>query len=169
MRELEFPIYPVAAGPRLRWGAVIAGAAMAMAVTVALNVLGVGLRIFPGAGPAAAPAAAIGLSASWWSLGAGIAAYAAGGWFASRLSDCGRRADGVLYGLVTWAAATLASVYAPAFALGGGAGVTASGIFAFATLALQAGAAALGGAAGGRLYLPVPIAEYRRHREAARS
>lgn len=170
MRELEFPIYPLAVGPRLRWAAVAAGAAIALAVTVTLTVLGVGLKLFPGSTSAAAPATGIGLAASWWSLGAGVAAYLAGGWFASRLSDCGRRADGVLYGLVTWAAGTLASVYLPAFALGAGTSISAAGTFAFATLALEAAAAALGGLAGARLYLPVPIAEYRReHREAVKS
>jgi hypothetical protein len=125
----------------------------------------VGLGLVPAAAAVpAAPAAAAGPGASWWTLVSGGAAYGLGGWFSSRLSDSGRRADGVIYGLVTWAATTLAAVYVPAFALGGVLSLAASGAFVFATLALQAAAAALGGAAGARLYLPVPITEYRRGR-----
>jgi hypothetical protein len=171
MKELEFPIYPAAAGPRLRWAAIFAGATIALAVIVSLNMLGVGLGVFPAAASAAAaPAAALGPAASWWTLGAGVGASGLGGWFSSRLSDCGRRADGVLYGLVTWGASTLASVYVPAFALGGGQWIAGSGTFVFSTVALQALAAAIGGVAGARLYLPVPITEYRRgHRERAAS
>lgn len=169
MKELEYPTYPLGEGPRLRWSAILAGSAIALAVIVSFNVLGVALGFFPGAAPAAAPAVGLGFSASWWTMGSGVAAHAAGAWFASRLSDCGGRGDGVLYGLVTWAFSTLAAVYVPAFALGGGIGLAGPGAIAFGTIALQAVAAALGGMAGARLYLPVPITEFRRaHREGAR-
>lgn len=107
---------------------------------------------------------------SWWMLASTVAAHWLGAWFASRLSDSGRRSDGVIYGVVTWAAATLASIYVPAVALGGVLSIAATGVFVFATIALQAAAAALGGLAGARLYLPVPISDYRRpHRAAVRT
>jgi hypothetical protein len=168
MRELEFPIYPVAAGPRLRWSAVAAGSAVTLAMTAGLNILGVGLNLLPAAAsPVAAPVDI--RAGAWWTLASGVAAFWAGGWFASRLSDCGRRGDGVLYGLVAWAASTLAAFYVPAFALGGVLSIAATGLFVAATIALEAAAAALGGLAGARLYLPVPISEYRRaHPELAK-
>lgn len=172
MKELEFPTYPSATGPRLRWSAVLAGAAVALAVTASLNILGVGLGLLPAAASAAAApagAASAGPGSSWWTPASGVAAYWLGGWFTGRLSTSGHRSDGVIYGLVTWAASALAAVYVPAFALGGVLSIAASGVFVFATIALEAAAAALGGLVGARLYLPVPITEYRRtHREFVR-
>lgn len=171
MKELEFPTYPSATGPRLRWTAILAGASVALAAITSLNILGVGLGVLPAAASAvpAVPAAAAGPLASGWTCACGVAAYWLGSWFSGRLSDSGRRSDGVIYGLVTWAVSTLAAVYVPAFALGGVLTLPASGVFVFATIALEAGAAALGGLTGARLYLPVPITEYRRtHRESIR-
>lgn len=167
MRELDFPIYPTAAGPRLRWSPIFAGAAVTLAATAGLNILGVGLGLLPAAAsPISAPVDV--RAGAWWTLASGVAAFWAGGWFASRLSDSGRRSDGVLYGLVAWATSTIGALYVPAFALGGVLSIAATGVFVFATIALEAAAAALGGLAGARLYLPVPITEYRRsHPELA--
>jgi hypothetical protein len=168
MRELDFPIYPVAAGPRLRWSSILAGAAVTLAVTTALNVLGVGLGLLPAAASPLSPPIDV-RAGAWWTLSSGVIAFGLGAWVASRLSDSGRRGDGVLYGLVCWSASTLASVYVPAFALGGVLSIAASGVFVFVTIALEAASAALGGLAGARLFLPVPITEYRRaHPELAR-
>lgn len=145
MRELEFPAYPPVTGPRLRWSAIFAGAAVALAVLASLHTLGA-------------------LGSSWAAIASGVAAYGAGGWFASRLSDSGRHADGVLYGLVAWAVVTLVMFYSPAFAARVMPPMAAYGTPVFLVVLCEAAAAAFGGAAGARLYLPVPIAEYRERR-----
>ncbi|HEX4048630.1 MAG TPA: hypothetical protein VH309_12375 [Elusimicrobiota bacterium] len=167
---MEFPAYPSAVGPRLRWSAVFAGVVVTLALLAALNILGVGLNFLAAAGAEVAAGAVPGATAgNWWTLLSGIAAFYAGAWFAARLSDSGRRADGVIFGLVAWATAALVSIFLPAAALGGVMTIGASGLFVFAAIALQAGASALGGLTGARLYLPVPVTEYRKshHREVA--
>lgn len=173
MREMEYPSYSAgSAGPRLNWSAVLAGSAVTLAALACLNVLGVGLNLLPAAASAdgAIPAATAGPGVIWWPSLSGIGSFYLGGWIASRLCDSGRRADGVIFGIVSWAVSTLATVYVPAFALGGTLSIAASGATAFATMALEAAAAALGGSAGARLYLPVPVDQFRRtHPHPART
>ena len=171
MREMEYPAYPSVAGPRLRWSSILAGSAMTVAVLASLNVLGIGLGYSPpaaaGAIPSTVTAGAVG-GGAWWTLGAGLVAFYLGGWFSSRLSDSGRRCDGAIYGLVSWAVAALAPVFWPSAAFGGALTAAAPGVFVFMTLAAHAAAAGFGGVAGARLYLPVPVGDYRkRHREFA--
>lgn len=158
MRELEYPTYPSSTGPRLRWSEIIAGTSVTLALLVALNFLGVGLGFLP-ADVDIVPAAA----KTWWPMASGAVAFFAGGWFASRLSDSGGRADGVIYGLVCWAASVLGGLVLPAETVGGVLSV-ASGVLVFATMVLEGVAAAVGGLVGARLYVPVPVSEYHRTR-----
>jgi hypothetical protein len=173
MREMEYPAYPAASGPRVRWSSVFAGSVMTTAVLATLNILGLGLGYYPAAAGGAVPgSAAFGAApaGAWWSLGASVLAFFFGGWLASRLSDSGRRSDGVLFGLVAWAVSALAAMYFPAASLGGALTAASSGVFVFLTLLAQAIAGGIGGFLGARLYLPVPATEYRRrHRETARA
>ncbi|HXS99217.1 MAG TPA: hypothetical protein VN915_00915 [Elusimicrobiota bacterium] len=164
---MEYPAYPAASGPRVRWSSVLAGSALTVAVLASLDILGLGLGYYPAAAAAAIPSSVTSgavPAGAWWTLGASLPAFFLGGWIASRLSDSGRRSDGVIFGLVSWAVSALTALYFPAASLGGAMTVAASGVFMFLTLLAQAWAAALGGFAGARLYLPVPAAEYRRHR-----
>ncbi|MBI3296855.1 MAG: hypothetical protein HYZ75_01735 [Elusimicrobia bacterium] len=167
MRAMEYPSYMSVTGPRLRWPSIFAGVAMTTAILGACNVLGVGLGYLPaGVDAALAP----GTAGARWTLASGVPAFYVGGWFASRLSDSGRRSDGVIFGLVCWAASALVALYFPASTLGGAFALAFSGPLVFSVLALEAAAAALGGVNGARLYLPVPVSEYRRtHREIAGS
>ncbi len=165
MREMEYPSYPASAGPRLHWSAIFAGAATTLAFVACLNVLGVGLNQLPAAAGAVPPNAFAGYAGQggvWWTAFSGVVAYFCGGWLASRLCDSGRRSDGAFYGLVSWSAATLAALYLPAFALGGVLSIAASGVTVFAILVGEAIAAAVGGVVGARLYVPVPVEQYRR-------
>lgn len=163
MRELEYPVYPSSTGPRLHWADIFAGVVVTLAVFATLNALGMGLGWLAASSafePTLEPAGA----KPWWPAAAGVLAFGLGGWLASRLSDSGGRSDGVLYGLVCWASAGLAVIIVPAGAFGGTLDVPGTGLLVAATLTLQALAAALGGLAGARLYVPVPVESYRRAR-----
>lgn len=113
MKELDYPTYPSTTGPRLEWSAVFAGTAISLAVLAGLMVLGVsiGFLAAPGAGDAQGLARGLGIGGSAYILASGIASFYLGGWFASRLSNAGRPADGVLYGLVSWSATTLVAAF----------------------------------------------------------
>jgi|CXWL01.1.fsa_nt_gi hypothetical protein len=230
MRELEYPSYPSAPGPRLHWSAVIAGTVVTLTVMTSLSFLGIGIGLLaaPAADSAKGLAMGMGVGGSMYMLIAGIVSYFVGGWFASRLSECGRPSDGAMFGLVTWGTATLvaALVFTAALSslfgsIAGAAGTAASGaaqgagvaaqgssaqdiqnriqdrirdigrgdprdpaagvdrgdvvqtaetaskaaggfgLFAAITLMLQGVAAAIGGRMGARLYLPVPVSQYR--------
>lgn len=170
MREMEYPAYPAASGPRVRWSSVLAGSAITIAVLASLDILGLGLGYEPAAAAGAVPSSVTSgavPAGAWWTLGSSLLAFFFGGWVASRLSDSGRRSDGVLFALVSWAVSALTALYFPAASLGGAMTIAASGVFMFLTLVAQAWAAGFGGFAGARLYLPVPAAEYRRHRREA--
>ncbi|MBI3289036.1 MAG: hypothetical protein HYZ74_05925 [Elusimicrobia bacterium] len=188
---MEYPSYPTTTGPRLYWSAIFAGTAMSLATMACLSVLGaaIGFMTVPGASaPVSGIAKGLGIGGGLWLLLSGVVSFYVGGWFASRLSNSGRPADGVIYGLVSWATATLVVGFLFTTALGsalgaamGGAGDAAApiaagqtagavGLFGFLMMVLEACAAALGGHNGARLYRPVPIGEYTpRHRHAVAS
>lgn len=239
MREIEYPSYSSIAGPRLHWSSIFAGTVMCMAVMATLMILGAGIGFLaaPAADSGRGLAAGLGIGGAGYMLVSGLVSFYTGGWFASRLSDCGRPADGVLYGLVSWGVATLVGAFMFTTAVTGvlsaaggavaktasgtaqGVGAAASaragdgsiedrirsagdelrrqarrtrqdvgggnvdrgdiaekaetasqaagavGIAGFVTLLLEGLAAALGGRAGARLYLPVPVGEFRGRRE----
>lgn len=97
--------------PRVSWGAIIAGALVAVTVGAMLNILGVAI------GATAVDAVSRGTpSASSFSIGAGIwllvsnlVGLAAGGYTAARLSGTSDRTDATLHGLGVWATAFLVS------------------------------------------------------------
>lgn len=159
MRELEYPMYPSAAGPRLRWSEIAAGAAVTLSLLAAFNFLGVGLGFVP-TGAEILPVA----PKAWWPVLVGALSFFTGAWFASRLSDSGGRSDGVIYGVVSWAAATLGMLVLPIDIFGGLLDAPASGVLVFASMIAHCLAAAAGGLAGARFYVPVPVAEYHRTR-----
>jgi hypothetical protein len=92
------------------WGAIFAGAVVALVVQLTLAMLGLGIGLYaydPGAGSPAG----LGIGAMiWWVLSAIVALFF-GGWVASRLSGIQTKTAGVLHGFVTWGLATLATVY----------------------------------------------------------
>lgn len=234
MRELEYPSYTSAPGPRLHWSAIIAGAVVTLTVMTCLSFLGIGIGFLaaPTADSAKGLAMGMGIGGSLYMLIAGVVSFYIGGWFASRLSECGRPSDGAMFGLVTWGTATLvaALVFTAALSslfgsIAGAAGTAASGaaqgagiaaqgrndrvienrlgtagrelrnqtagvdrndvvqtaetaskaaggfgLFAAITLLLEGVAAAIGGRMGARLYLPVPVSQYRElRRETVRT
>lgn len=111
---------------RVSWGAIFAGAAIAIAVMVLLTILGLAVGatvIEPASGDD--PGKAFGIGAGiWWAL-SGILALLAGGWTAGRLAGLRREWEAPLHGLITWAVTTAALV----FLMGSAVGAVVSGAF----------------------------------------
>ena len=130
---------------RISWGAVIAGAVIAVAVQILLAMLGTGIGAstvdpLPGGDVPSAGAFSIG-AGLWWGISSLIALYI-GGWVAGRLSGTMLSVDGALHGALTWALSVLAIVYLVSSAAGsllsGAAGVLSTA----ANVTATAGAAA---------------------------
>lgn len=88
----------------VRWGAVLAGVAVGIAVQFLLTLLGIatGLSVTD-----VAQGASVGLAPLLWAgLSMLIAAFV-GGYVAARMSGLKRKADGVLHGAVSWAVTTI--------------------------------------------------------------
>jgi len=91
---------------RISWGAIAAGAAVALAVQLGVGTLGAAIGI--------------GGDATWggaWMLGSALLTMFVGGLVAGRLAGMPRLGDGGLHGFVTWALATLLGVTLLAAAL----------------------------------------------------
>jgi hypothetical protein len=98
--------------PRISWGAVLAGAVVAVTVGALLNVLGlaIGATSMEPAQPGASPSATLlGMAGGIWLLVANLIGLAMGGWVAARLSGTSDGTDGVLHGLSVWAVSFLLS------------------------------------------------------------
>lgn len=124
---------------RSSWGAILAGVAFAIVVSLLLNILGmaIGLAIVdPQAGGDQAQALGIG-GLIWW-LVASIIALFCGGWVAGRLAGVPRRLDGAVHGAITWAVTTIVTIYLIGSAVGGIIGGTFSILGQTAEVAGQA-------------------------------
>jgi hypothetical protein len=134
----------------LCWGAVLAGAVVALSVHLLVTLFGVGLGlqvIDPVAD--AEPAKGFGLGVGIaWSVGALLALWV-GGWVAGRAAPEPSRGLGGLHGALVWAVATVVA----AFTLAGGTGMLAGGVAKItgqgAAMVGQAGGMAAGEAGAG--------------------
>lgn len=144
MKELEYPSYASASGPRFRWSAVIAGTVTSLVLMACLSVLGIGVGFLaaPAADSAKGLAVGMGLGGSAFLLIAGLVSFYLGGWVTSRLSDSSRAGDGAVYGFVTWGTATLVGMFVIGTAIGGLFGSALSGLSSAAGTAATAGTAA---------------------------
>lgn len=133
-------VAPPALLRRVSWGAVIAGAIVAIAVGTLLSVLGVAIgatnidtleRSTPDAGT-------FGLASGIWATFASLLAMGIGGYVAARLSGTNSNQDGILHGLTVWALALIL-----------GAAVAASSLTSIASIAVRGAGAAVGGVATG--------------------
>ena len=130
--------------PRTSWGAIIAGAVVALAVGLMLNTLGVavGATAVDAVGRDTPSASSFGIGAGIWLVVSNLIGLAAGGYVAARLSGTADDMDAMLHGLGVWAVTFLVS----AVLLGnivGGAASTVSG----AVSSLAGGAASGAGKA----------------------
>jgi hypothetical protein len=93
------------------WGAIIAGAVVAVSVGVMLNVLGlaVGTTTVDAVSRETPSASSFGIGAGIWLLVSNLVGLAAGGYTAARLSGTSDGMDATLHGLGVWATAFLVS------------------------------------------------------------
>jgi len=116
---------------QVAWGAVFAGAAIALVVQIILNMvgLGVGLSALDIAQGDAPSAGSISMGAGIWFVVSGILAPGLGGYIAGRLSGKASESTTAHHGLISWAVSTLTVVYllsSAASGMVGGAVSTAS-------------------------------------------
>ena len=103
---------------RVSWGAVIAGAVIALAVLMVLNLIGLAMGLYAvdatsqdlGAEGAAA------LTGIWWALSALLALFI-GGWISSKLAGNPDPLVSGIHGAAVWAAATLLAIFAVSSAM----------------------------------------------------
>ena len=88
---------------RTSWGAIFAGAVVALVLQLLLTLLGIAVgsqAVEPT--QEAAPLSGLGLGAGIWWVVSGIISLFAGGWVAGRLASFPRPLVGGLHGLVVW-------------------------------------------------------------------
>jgi len=96
---------------RISWGAVIAGAVVALTIGLMLNALGagVGATTVDAAAHGSPSASSFGIGAAIWLLVSNLLGLAAGGYVAARLSGTADNTDGTLHGLAVWGTTFLIS------------------------------------------------------------
>lgn len=140
---------PVSLLNRVSWGAIFAGAILAMVLQLVLTLVGagVGLSTVDPVHYDTPDASSYGMGAAiWWAVSSVLSLFA-GGWVAGHLAGAPGRTDAMLHGLVTWGLASLLGAYLVASAVSS---VVKGGAMAAGTVAGAAGtgiAAAAGPAA----------------------
>lgn len=137
--------------PGISWGAIFAGAVVAVMALLVLNLLatGIGLTAFDltdGTEPLASVAGGVG----WAMIIINLVALGLGGWVAGRVAGRSRLTGGFLHGLLSWAVVTLFSVWLFTSAAGSaisGLGSVVSGGFQLAGQGISAVAPAAADAA----------------------
>lgn len=127
---------------RVSWGAVIAGAVIALAVLMVLNLIGLAMGLYAvdpasrdlGAGGAAT------LTGIWWAVSALLALFI-GGWVSSKLAGNPDPLVSGIHGAAVWAAATLLAIFAVSSAMS----AAFTGAAGMVGRAAQVGAQATGG------------------------
>lgn len=130
---------------RVTWGAVFAGALIAISIQVLLSMLGTGIgasTVDTQANGGTPSASAFGIGAGLWWVISSLLALFIGGWVAGRLSGSSLSADAALHGLLTWALAMMATLYLIGTAAGslvsGAAGLVSGAASATATIGAAA-------------------------------
>ncbi|MDQ3394737.1 MAG: hypothetical protein M3512_11585 [Bacteroidota bacterium] len=105
---------------KISWPAVFAGLVVAVAVHVALNVLGLGIglgAIDPMANQQ--PMEGLGIGSLIWYVLSMLISLFIGGWVSSRLSGIATTDSSVLHGILTWGLFTVVSLFIVTTAVGG--------------------------------------------------
>ena len=117
------PLVPVepALFERLSWGAVIAGAMIALIVQLTLNLLAISvgaMSVNPAYGQDSADATTLGTGAIAWVAISTLISLFIGGWLAARFAGIPDTVDGMLHGVLTWGIVTLVSIVLVSTAIG---------------------------------------------------
>lgn len=155
---------------RVSWGAILAGAVIAIALTALLSLLGLGiglgtLDIAEGDSGAGAPKATL----LWWAV-TSILATGIGAFVAARFAGIPRGVTGALHGLAVWAVTTILTLWLATTAVGFVLGAATSVVKTTAQVTTSA-VSTVGGAAisAGGAVIPSPSpADVNNAREAAR-
>lgn len=125
---------------RISWGAVIAGAIVAIAVGALLSVLGIaiGATTINTLERSTPDTSTLSLAGGIWATFAALLAMGTGGYVAAHLSGTTSNQDGILHGLTVWGVALLL-----------GTAVAASSVANMASVAVRGAGAAVGGVAAG--------------------
>jgi hypothetical protein len=139
---------------RISWGSVFAGVAIALAIQLALGILGVGIGASALHPSGAASAQSFGVGSAIWLFVSTMLALFAGGWVAGRLAGVPRAVDSALHGVIAWSLTTILAVYLVSTAIGGllgGAGALLGNVVGAAGSGIAAAAPSISSAAGGAL------------------
>ncbi|GAA0596086.1 hypothetical protein GCM10009416_38090 [Craurococcus roseus] len=133
--------------PRVSWGAIIAGAVIAVMIGLMLNVLGaaVGVTAVDAVQGETPDASTFGIGAAVWLLVATLVGLGVGAYAAARLSGTADKTDAALHGVGVWAIGFLLS----AVLLGNVAAGAASSVFTTASSLLGGAAQTAGSAVSG--------------------
>ena len=102
---------PPAQLKRISWGAIFAGAVVAVVVGLMLNLLGLGIGLSTFDFGPSDTAKGFGIAQAVWFTISSLLSLFAGGWVAGHLAGIPRKIDGMLHGLVAWGLTTLLTVY----------------------------------------------------------
>jgi hypothetical protein len=96
---------------RISWGAIIAGAVVALTIALMLNALGAGIgaTTIDATGRSSPSASSFGIGAAVWLLISNLIGLGVGGYVAARLSGTADNTDGTLHGLAVWGTTFLIS------------------------------------------------------------
>ena len=123
---------------RISWGAIFAGAVMALVSQLAFSLLGLGLGASAANPYSDNPVGGLGMGAAIWTLLSVLISLFTGGYVAGRLAGMPRAQDSMLHGLVTFGLTSLLGFYLLTSGLGsliGGAGSLVSSVVSKATSA----------------------------------
>lgn len=96
---------------KISWPAVFAGLVVAVAVHIALNVLGLGIGLGAIDPMATGPMEGLGIGTLIWYVISMLISLFAGGWVASRLSGIPTTDSSILHGILTWGLFTIVSLF----------------------------------------------------------
>lgn len=107
-----YEVFPPSQARRVSWGAILAGAVVALVVQLALGTLGLAV-LFGAINPAteAQPFEGMGIGTGIWLALTALLGLFFGGWTAGRLAGQPRRFDGAMHGIVAWGIVTLFSTW----------------------------------------------------------
>lgn len=136
--------------PRVSWGAVFAGAVVAVAIGLMLNALGAGVAaaMVDAAQRDTPSASTFGIGGAIWLLVSNLIGLGVGGYTASRLSGNADDTDGTLHGMAVWATSFLISAL-----------LVGNLVSSAASTATQAASTVVGGVARGAGAAMAPVAE----------